>query len=76
MLMATDLQPELPRIACPALILAGALDRTRPPALVEPVARSIPNARYAILQSGHYAPLQTPDLYERAVGEFLDAVGA
>jgi len=76
MLMATDLQPELPRIACPALILAGALDRTRPPALVEPVARAIPNARYAVLQSGHYAPLQTPDLYARAVGEFLDAVGA
>jgi 3-oxoadipate enol-lactonase len=76
MLMATDLQPELPRIACPALILAGAFDGTRPPALVEPVARSIPNARYAVLQSGHYAPLQTPDLYARAVGEFLDAVGA
>jgi 3-oxoadipate enol-lactonase len=76
MLIATDLQSELPRLACPALILAGALDRTRPPSLVEPVARAIPNARYAVLQSGHYAPLQTPELYARTVGEFLDAVGA
>jgi 3-oxoadipate enol-lactonase len=76
MLIATDLQSELPRLACPALILAGALDRTRPPSLVEPVARAIPNARYAVLQSGHYAPLQTPELYARTVGEFLDAVDA
>src|SRR5882672_9998966 len=30
MLIATDLQPELARIACPVLVIAGALDRTRP----------------------------------------------
>jgi len=76
MLVATNLQPELPRIACPALILAGALDRTRPPPLVEPVARAIPGARYAVLESGHYAPVQTPELYARTIGSFLDEVGA
>ena len=42
-----DLEPQLPRIACPVLVIAGALDRTRPPSLVEPVARAIPGARYA-----------------------------
>jgi 3-oxoadipate enol-lactonase len=58
------------------LVTAGALDRVRPPHLVEPVARAIPGARYAVLKAGHYAPVQTPELYAQAIGEFLDAVGA
>jgi 3-oxoadipate enol-lactonase len=76
MLISTDLQPELPRITCSALVTAGALDRVRPPQLVEPVARAIPGARYAVIETGHYAPVQTPELYARTIGEFLDAVGA
>ena len=76
MLADMELQPELSRIACPALVIAGALDGTRPPALVEPVARAIPGARYAVLETGHYAAVQTPELYARAVAEFLDTVGA
>jgi 3-oxoadipate enol-lactonase len=76
MLAGMDLQPELSRIACPVLVIAGTLDRTRPPALVEPVARSIPGARYTVMETGHYAPIQTPELYARVIGEFLDAVGA
>ena len=75
MLIATDLQPELPRITCPVLVTAGAFDRVRPPHLVEPVARAIPGARYAVLDAGHYAPVQTPELYAQTIGEFLDAVG-
>jgi hypothetical protein len=31
MLAGMDLAPELPRIACPILVIAGTLDRTRPP---------------------------------------------
>ena len=76
MLIGTNLQPELPRIVCPVLVTAGALDRVRPPHLVEPVARAIPGTRYAVLEAGHYAPVQTPELYARTIGEFLDAVGA
>lgn len=72
MLAGMDLQPELSRIACPALVIAGALDRVRPPPLVEPVARAIPGARYAVLETGHYAPVQTPELYARTIDEFLD----
>ncbi len=74
MLAGMDLQADLARIACPALVIAGALDGTRPPALVEPVARAIPGARYAVLQTGHYAAVQTPELYARTITEFLDAV--
>jgi pimeloyl-ACP methyl ester carboxylesterase len=49
--------------------------RTRPPLLVEPVARA-PGARYVVLETGHYAPIQTPELYVRTVDEFLDAIRA
>ncbi|AMN40643.1 alpha/beta fold hydrolase [Rhodoplanes sp. Z2-YC6860] len=76
MLIATDLQPELSRIRCPVLLTAGALDRVRPPHLVEPVAKAIPGARYLTLQAAHYAPVQTPELYAQTIGEFLKAVGA
>jgi 3-oxoadipate enol-lactonase len=75
MLAHMNLQPELVRIACPALVIAGTLDGTRPPALVEPVARAIPGARYAVLETGHYAAVQTPELYAGTVGAFLDAAG-
>jgi 3-oxoadipate enol-lactonase len=75
MLAGMDLAPELPRITCPVLVIAGTLDRTRPPALVEPVARAISGARYVVLETGHYAPIQTPELYARTVDEFLDAIG-
>jgi 3-oxoadipate enol-lactonase len=75
MLAGMDLQPELSRIACPVLVIAGAFDRVRPPPLVEPVARAISGARYEVLETGHYAPVQTPELYARTIGEFLDALG-
>jgi 3-oxoadipate enol-lactonase len=76
MLAGTDLQAELARIGCPVLVLGGALDRVRPPALAEPVARAIPGARYALLQTGHYMAVETPELVTAAVSEFLDEVGA
>jgi pimeloyl-ACP methyl ester carboxylesterase len=48
----------------------------RPPHLVEPVARAIGGARYAVLEAAHYAPVQAPELYANTVAEFLDAAGA
>ena len=76
MLAGTDLQGELSRIACPALVLGGRLDRTRPPALVEPVAHAIPGARYQLLETSHYMAVVTPGLIAAAIGEFLDSHAA
>ena len=76
MLASMDLLDELPLIACPTLVMAGALDRTRPPQMVEPVARAIPGARFEVLQTGHYAAVQTPELFAAAINAFLDASGA
>ena len=59
MLVGMDLQPELAHIACPVLVLGGALDRVRPPSLAEPVAQAIPGARYQVLETGHYMAVAT-----------------
>jgi 3-oxoadipate enol-lactonase len=76
MLAAMDLQPELPRIACPVLVLGGSLDRVRPPAMVEPIAHAIPGARYQVLDTGHYMSVATPELVAAAIGAFFDSLGA
>ncbi|WP_213454133.1 alpha/beta fold hydrolase [Rhizomonospora bruguierae] len=56
-----DQRPDLPRIAAPTLVLAGADDPATPPPHAELIARAIPGARLAILD--HAAHLAT---YERA----------
>ena len=71
MLLELDLGSELARISCPVLLIAGALDATRPPALVEAIAGSITNARYLLLPTGHYAAIQTPEILTAAVLEFM-----
>jgi 3-oxoadipate enol-lactonase len=76
MLAGMDLTDELATIACPVLVLGGSLDRVRPPALAEPVARMIPGARYQVLETGHYMAVATPELVATAIGEFLDEIGA
>jgi 3-oxoadipate enol-lactonase len=76
MLAGMDLREELGDIVCPVLVLGGSLDRVRPPALAEPVARAIPGARYKVLETGHYMAVATPELLAAAIGDFLDEVGA
>jgi hypothetical protein len=45
-----DLHDALSRIACPTLVIAGSLDRTRPPQMVEPIARAIAGARFEVFK--------------------------
>ena len=76
MLAAADMQDELARLACPVLVIGGSLDRVRPPALAESVAKSIPGARYLEIRTGHYMSVQTPELIFECIDEFLRTVGA
>ena len=62
MLCEVDLTEDLPRIACPVLVLAGADDGTRPPAMLAPLAQAMPNASFEVIDSGHVMPVLTPDL--------------
>jgi 3-oxoadipate enol-lactonase len=75
MLAHMDLFPELPKITCPALIVAGEFDRGRPPARVEPVAKAIPGALFKVLPVGHYAGLQKPELMAAEIRALLERAG-
>ena len=76
MLAAADMQDELARLTCPVLVIGGSLDRVRPPALAQAVAKTIPGARYVEIRTGHYMSVQTPDLLFDCIDAFLRSVDA
>jgi 3-oxoadipate enol-lactonase len=76
MLASLDMQSALAALRCPVLVIGGSLDRVRPPASAEAVAKTIPCARYVELATGHYMSVQTPELIAACIDEFLETVGA
>jgi 3-oxoadipate enol-lactonase len=75
MLANMELDQDLPKIACPAMVLAGATDQTRPASVVREVAARIPHARFLEIVSGHVMPMLTPELVARHLDAFLTEVG-
>jgi 3-oxoadipate enol-lactonase len=75
MLAGGDLTSELPRITCPTLVIGCTHDGLRPPSVVEPIAKQIPNAEYIEINSGHFAAIQTPGLMAQAIHYYLHALG-
>lgn len=75
MLASGDLTSELARIACPTLVIGCTHDGLRPPSVVEPIAKQIPNAEYVEINSGHFAAMQTPGLMAQAIHYYLHALG-
>ena len=63
------------KIACPALLTAGRHDGLRPPSIIEPMARQVPDAQFLELNSGHFASIQTPGIMSQAIHYFLHAQG-
>jgi 3-oxoadipate enol-lactonase len=76
MLANAEMQESLGNIRCPALVIGGSLDRVRPPAIAQDVAKAIPGARYVEVNTGHYMAVQTPDLLADCIDEFLKSVNA
>lgn len=57
-----DSRDLLGKIACPTLVAGGELDKLSTPAIMDDMARQIPNAeRIVIKNSGHFPPLENPD---------------
>ena len=76
MLAGLDMQAELTGLRCPVLVIGGSLDRVRPPALAQALAKTMPNANYDEVWTGHYMAVQTPDLIADCINAFLIAVNA
>lgn len=76
MLAGLEMAADLAAIRCPALIHAGTKDPLRPPAMLEPIAKLIPNARFEPVETGHYAAWQTPRLVADSLNRFLAGLAA
>jgi pimeloyl-ACP methyl ester carboxylesterase len=67
-----DLRPVLGTIRNPTLVVVGALDVTTPPALAHELAAGIDGARLVeIPDCAHCPPIEKPEEFARAVGDFL-----
>jgi 3-oxoadipate enol-lactonase len=76
MLANADMEAELTRLSRPVLVIGGSLDRVRPAAVAQAIAKSIPGARYVEIRTGHYMAVQTPELIADCIDAFLRSVDA
>jgi len=62
-------------LACPTLVLCGAVDQVSPPAEMKELAATIPGAIFVeIPGAGHLSHLEAPEPFQRAVLDFLGGV--
>jgi pimeloyl-ACP methyl ester carboxylesterase len=67
-----DSRPDLPRVACPTLVLCGRQDALTPLGAHEEMARAIPGARLVVVEEcGHISPLERPEAVTGALREWL-----
>lgn len=67
-----DMTAAMRRVRVPTLLVVGAEDAITPPACMEAALDAMPHARLLVIpRAGHMAPLETPDVFNRALLEFL-----
>lgn len=71
MVARMDLTPDLPRLTCPCLFLAGAQDQTRPPQMVAAAAAAVANAEFDVFDSGHVLQAISPGPVAARIKSFL-----
>lgn len=72
MLAGMDERANLGRIACPCLITGGSDDKLLTPPAMKAIANRIPGAEYRELPTGHFLPVNTPDLWAAEVLPWLN----
>lgn len=71
MLAAMDEWPNLAKIACPVLVIGGTDDMLLTPPAMKQIADAIPGAEYRELPTGHFLPVNTPDVWAEEVLPWL-----
>ena len=71
-----DVTPDLGKIRCPALVLAGTHDKLRTPDFVWGIAAAMPRAEYREIDSGHVMPIQAPQAMTEAMQAFYRRIGS
>jgi 3-oxoadipate enol-lactonase len=72
MLAAMDERANVAKIACPCLITGGSDDKLLTPSAMKVIADSIPAADYQELPTGHFLPVNTPDLWAAEILPWLN----
>lgn len=68
------INPALASLTCPTLVLGARQDRIMPPPGTPEVARLVPDSHLVwIERCGHLPMIERPDVYHRALRDFLDA---
>jgi 3-oxoadipate enol-lactonase len=63
---------ELTGIQVPTLILGGELDKGAPVDVLAETAAKIPGAKHVVIPgAGHITALESPEVFQRALDEFL-----
>jgi pimeloyl-ACP methyl ester carboxylesterase len=73
MLARTNVTHLVKDIGCPTMIVAGRFDQVRPAAGSEQIARSIPGARFELIDAVHMLPAQAPGPLLALLQDFLAA---
>ena len=69
-----DLRPRLGEVKVPVLVLVGEHDEATPPPMSHELAAGLPQARLEIIPGcAHVPQLQSPEIFLRAIGDFLRA---
>ena len=69
-----DLEPDLPRIAAPTLVVAGLADEATPPAHARRIADRVSGSRLALVAgAAHLANVARPDVVTQLLVDFLAA---
>jgi len=67
-----DARPWLAAMTCPALVMVGEQDVISPPPEMSEIATALPHATFRVIpDSGHLAPLETPQPVNEAIRVFL-----
>jgi pimeloyl-ACP methyl ester carboxylesterase len=66
-----DLSGRLAGIAAPSLVVAGAYDQMVPARQTQLLFGGLPNARYAVVESGHAIPHERPAQLFQLINEFV-----
>jgi len=74
--LATAPPPDIGRLSCPVLIIAGERDSFMTLEAARATHAAIPNSRLELLPTGHAAAIEAPADFNRIVGEFLIGIGS
>lgn len=70
-----DVTEDLPKVACPTLLVAGGHDVLLPPEQAREVNALVPHARFELIEDGaHFLPFQRPERFATLVLDFLAGI--